>query len=143
MLTSYEHYALTEMLGDPGSPPRYNGAFVFRSPWERQAFGMALAFRKLGFSSGTVPRRTHCRHPGLGSSPHQLDDPSWDYYECWLAALETTLLESSLATASELSTALTAFDDAPPQVARHHLQARNLRSYLPGDPREPRRRVLV
>ncbi|WP_234992846.1 hypothetical protein [Picosynechococcus sp. OG1] len=25
---------------------------------------------------------------------HDLNDPNWDYYQCWLTALETVLVES-------------------------------------------------
>ena len=56
MLTSYEHYALTEMLGAPDSPPRHNGHLCFGQAWERQAFGMALALSKAGFFEWDVFR---------------------------------------------------------------------------------------
>jgi hypothetical protein len=70
MLTSYEHYVLTEMLGAPDSPPRHNGHLCFGQAWEQS---------------------------------HRLDDPSWDYYECWLAALEKAVLVAGLITAAELA----------------------------------------
>ena len=45
---------------------------------------------------------------------HALDDPSWDYYECWLAALEKTILETGLVTSVDLGAALAAVGEAPP-----------------------------
>ncbi len=125
---------MTEMLGSPGAPPRTNGRLYFGSPWERQAFGIALSLSKAGYFEWASFQGNLIAAIKAWEETHALDDPSWDYYECWLAALETTLLESSLATASELSTALTAFDRAPPQVACHHRQDRNVRSYVPSDP---------
>jgi nitrile hydratase accessory protein len=114
MLTNYEHYAMTEMLDTPGTPPRLNGRLCFRFPWERQAFGMALSLSKAGYFEWASFQSNLIAAIKAWEQTHALDDPSWDYYECWLAALETTLLESSLATASEFSTALTDFDEAPP-----------------------------
>ena len=113
MLTNYEHYAMTEMLGSPSTPPRTNGRLCFASPWERQAFGIALSLAKAGYFEWASFQGNLIAAIKAWEETYALDDPSWDYYACWLAALETTLLESGLATEAELSTALMAFDEAP------------------------------
>jgi nitrile hydratase accessory protein len=117
MLTNYEHYAMTEMLGTPGAPPRTNGRLCFGSPWERQAFGMALSLSKAGYFEWASFQGNLIAAIKAWEQTHALDDPSWDYYACWVTALETTILESNLATASELSSALTALHEAPPSGA--------------------------
>jgi nitrile hydratase accessory protein len=103
MLTSYEHYALTEMLGDPDSPPRQNGHLCFARTWERQAFGMALALSKAGFFEWDVFRGELIAAIQIWEQSHKLDDPSWDYYACWLAALEKAVLAAGLITQVEFA----------------------------------------
>ena len=46
MQTRFEQFAVTSMLGSDDSPPRQNGKLCFSQPWERQAFGVALALSK-------------------------------------------------------------------------------------------------
>ena len=103
MLTSYEHYALMEMLGAPDSPPRHNGHLCFGRAWERQAFGIALALSKAGFFEWDVFRDELIAAIQTWEQSHPLDDPSWDYYECWLAALEKAVLVAGLITPAEFA----------------------------------------
>lgn len=105
MLTSYEHYAVTDMLGDPDTPPRANGRLCFGHPWERQAFGIALSLSKAGHFEWEAFRQKLIEAIGAWERTHALDDPSWDYYECWLGALEAVVLEAGLATSDEVATA--------------------------------------
>ena len=101
MLTNYEHYALTEMLGGIDSPPRANGSLCFGRRWERQAFGMALALSKAGFFEWDQFREELIGAIQGWEASHALDDPSWDYYECWLAALEKAVLAGGLISPAE------------------------------------------
>ncbi|MEI2419018.1 nitrile hydratase accessory protein [Arthrospira platensis SPKY2] len=39
---------------------------------------------------------------GVWESEHQLDDPTWDYYHRWYAALEKLVIEAGLLEQSEL-----------------------------------------
>ena len=73
---------------------------------------MALSLSKPGYFEWAFFQGNLIAAIKAWEQTHALDDPSWDYYECWLTALETTILESNLATASELSTAFTALDGA-------------------------------
>jgi nitrile hydratase accessory protein len=114
MLTRYEHYAVTEMLGASDAPPRANGALYFGHPWERQAFGVALALSKAGYFEWGAFRGNLIAAIEAWEQTHALDDPSWDYYECWLAALEKTILETGLVTSVDLGAALAAVGEAPP-----------------------------
>jgi nitrile hydratase accessory protein len=120
MLTRYEHYAVTEMLGASDTPPRANGALYFGHPWERQAFGVALALSKAGYFEWGAFRGNLIAAIEAWEQTHALDDPSWDYYECWLAALEKTILETGLVTSVDLGAALAAVGEAPPLESVGH-----------------------
>ena len=103
---------MTEMLGSPGTPPRANGRLCFGAQWERQAFGMALSLAKAGYFEWASFQGNLIAVIKAWEQTHALDDPSWDYYGCWLTALEMTVLESNLATVTELSMALKAVNEA-------------------------------
>src|SRR5271163_103914 len=111
MLTSFEQYAVTEMLGASDAPPRANGGLCFGHPWERQAFGVALSLAKAGYFEWEAFRGNLIAAIAAWEQAHALDDPSWNYYECWLAALERTILEAGLVSSFDLSAALAAVGD--------------------------------
>jgi nitrile hydratase accessory protein len=73
--------------------PRKNGELVFNAPWEGRVFGMAVALNEKGaypwdaFRSQLVEK--------IASQPGE-------YYESWLAAFESLLLESGVVSAEEL-----------------------------------------
>ena len=112
MLTRFEHYAVSEMLGAFDTPPRANGGLCFRHPWERQAFGVALSLAKAGHFEWATFRDNLVAAIGAWEQTHALDDPSWDYYECWLAALERTIVETGLVSPVDLGAALAAVGEA-------------------------------
>lgn len=76
-------------------PPRKNGELVFDAPWEGRSFGLALALHEQGlfdweeFRQRLIGRIT--------------DHPTGDYYEQWLRALESLLLDKGLMTREELA----------------------------------------
>jgi nitrile hydratase accessory protein len=87
------------MAGD-AALPRKNGELVFAAPWEGRAFGLAVALNDRGaydwndFRDRLIERIAASDAAG-GCSP---------YYERWLAALETLLLDRGLVTQEELET---------------------------------------
>jgi len=104
MQTRFEHFALTSMLGQSDSPPRLDGNLCFAQSWERQAFGVALALSKAGYFDWEDFRLNLIAAIGEWEDSHELDDPSWSYYERWLTALERLLVEQGLITSEDLLT---------------------------------------
>ena len=81
--------------GTPAAPPRDNGELVFAEPWQARAFGLAAdlvdgghvtwdEFR--GHLIEAVSRWETASGSGDAAEP-------WDYYRCWLTALEHVVAE--------------------------------------------------
>lgn len=102
MLTQFEHFAVTEMLGDPDSPPRANGTLCFGSDWERSSFGMALALAKEGFFEWDDFRDELIASIREWEEAHPDDHSSWNYYDQFLSALERAVVKCGLVDPAEL-----------------------------------------
>lgn len=96
MQTKFEHFAATSMLGSKDSPPRDNGTLKFDREWEGRAFGIALALSKQGQFEWEDFRQELMRSIADWESDHATDDPSWDYYQRWLIALERLVLRTDI-----------------------------------------------
>ena len=103
MQTRFEQFAVTSMLGSEDSPPRLNGKLCFSQEWERLAFGVALALSKSGHFDWEDFRQKLISSIGEWENDHTLDDPSWNYYERWLTALEQLLVQEQIVTEEDLS----------------------------------------
>ncbi len=106
MQMRFEHFAITSMMGTQDAPPRTNGALCFGHDWERTAFGVALGLSRAGYFEWEDFRQRLIAAISCWENNHTFDDPSWNYYECWLAALEATIVEAGIATGAELAAAL-------------------------------------
>lgn len=91
------------------APPRKNGELVFEAPWESRAFGMAVALH--GKGTYTWQEFTSRLAMKIASSDGGQSDyavlpvaPGAEavYYERWLEALESVLIEKGLMTGEEL-----------------------------------------
>jgi nitrile hydratase accessory protein len=82
-------------IADLDGLPRKNGELVFDSPAESRAFGMAVALNRAGAYDWDA-FRTHL-------VAEVARDPDEQYYESWLHAFETLLVERGTLTADELS----------------------------------------
>jgi nitrile hydratase accessory protein len=102
MQTRFEHFAATSMLGAADSPPRDNGSLRFERPWEGRAFGIAIALSKQGHYEWEEFRQGLMASIAQWESAHPLDDPSWDYYQRWLLALERLIVDYDIVDADEL-----------------------------------------
>jgi nitrile hydratase accessory protein len=78
--------------------PRKNGELVFQAPWEGRAFGLAVAMNDRGLYDWNAFRDHLVARIAAGDAAA---DPS-TYYERWLAALESLLLERGFVTPEEL-----------------------------------------
>lgn len=101
MQTKFEHFAATSLLGGKQSPPRSNGKLCFYSEWEGRAFGLALALSKAGYFEWEEFQQSLIQAIAEWEATHEKDDPSWDYYERWLLALERVVRSSGLVDAPE------------------------------------------
>lgn len=73
--------------------PRKNGELVFQAPWEGRAFGLAVVLNeKAAYRWNDF--RTRLVEQIAGGCP--------DYYENWLSALETLLVDGGLITRDDL-----------------------------------------
>jgi nitrile hydratase accessory protein len=104
MQSRFEHFAVTSMMGAPDRPPRAGGTLQFTRGWERTAFGVALALSRDGHFEWEDFRQRLIAAIGVWESEHATDDPSWNYYDQWLAALESVVVASGIATEDELAT---------------------------------------
>jgi nitrile hydratase accessory protein len=102
LLTRFEHFAVTEMIGAPDRPPRANGRLCFSEDWERTAFGVALALAKSGRFEWEDFRQNLIEVIRGWETSHDLADPSWNYYERWMDALERVAIQSGLVTEGEI-----------------------------------------
>ncbi len=102
MQTKFEHFAVTSMMGSETSPPRQNGSLTFARSWEERAFGIAIALSKKGHYEWEEFRQELIASIAQWEATHCKDDPSWDYYQRWLHALECMATESALISAEEL-----------------------------------------
>lgn len=104
MQTKFEHFAATSMMGVEDSPPRDNGVLRFDRQWQGRAFGLAIALSKNGHYDWEDFRQGLMGSIAQWESEHALDDPSWDYYQRWLIALEKLVTHSELVDSCELET---------------------------------------
>src|SRR6266404_2624338 len=95
MQSQFEHFAVTSMMGSPDRPPRADGALKFSPPWERIAVGVALALSRDGHFEWEDFRQHLIAAIGDWEARHEIDDPSWNYYDQWLDALEAVFWEAA------------------------------------------------
>ena len=102
MQTKLEHFAATSIMGAPDSPPRDNGILQFERYRESRAFGMALALSRHGHCGWEDFRVNLIGSSAEWEAEHAQDDPSRDYYQRWLQALERLLTEHALVDSAAL-----------------------------------------
>lgn len=120
MQLRFEHYAATSMLGAEDSPPRQNGKLWFDQWWEREAFGIAVALSKKGHYEWEDFRQALIGSIAEWEGTHRADDPSWNYYERFLIALERLAVESGTLDPGEIERRMT--DLSAPDACKTHGQ---------------------
>lgn len=80
---------------DTVDPPRKNGELVFDAPWEGRSFGLALALHEQGLFDWEEFRGRLIRSIAAR--------PEGDYYEQWLRALESLLIDKGILTRDEIA----------------------------------------
>ncbi|WCK55643.1 nitrile hydratase accessory protein [Aneurinibacillus sp. Ricciae_BoGa-3] len=86
-------------MPEEAAPPRKNGELQFEEPWESRSFGMALALYEQKRYTSWDDFRTRLIHEiavwEKENKGHK-DNPAWNYYEHWLAALEKLVMETGM-----------------------------------------------
>jgi nitrile hydratase accessory protein len=108
MQSRFEHFAVTSMMNSSDRPPRADGAIKFSHSWERIAFGVALALSRDGRFEWEDFRQHLIAAIGDWERHNESDDPSWNYYDQWLSALEATVIAAGLASRDEITARVTA-----------------------------------
>ena len=103
MFTRFEEYAASSMLGQPDSPPRQQGKFLFDKPWERDVFGLALSLSKAGYFEWEAFRQNLIESIAQWEDGYCAGQPRWDYYERFFLALKKTLVEAGVLSAAEIA----------------------------------------
>jgi nitrile hydratase accessory protein len=81
--------------------PRDDSGPVFKAPWEAQAFALALALHERG--AFTWPEWAAALSAAIGRAQAAGDPDTGDtYYQHWLDALETLVIDKGLADAQRL-----------------------------------------
>jgi nitrile hydratase accessory protein len=94
----------------PGQPRDDNGP-VFRSPWEAQAFAMAVSLHERGLFTWSEWATALGRHIAAAEAGGDADLGD-TYYRHWLDALECLVAEKGASSVSELARYRHAWDHA-------------------------------
>lgn len=97
--------SLADAIRDEPSLPRSNGELVFDAPWQSRAFSVAVTLADSGLCDWDDFRERLIGEIGEWERSHGPGAEGWDYYACWLAALERLLTERGLLSADELAAA--------------------------------------
>ena len=81
--------------GSPAAPPRDNGELIFEAPWQSRAFGVAADLVASGHFTWNDFREYIIEAISEWEAVESDEQQSWDYYSCWLAALERILTKRS------------------------------------------------
>jgi nitrile hydratase accessory protein len=112
---------LTSTMPDTAAPPRKNGELVFEAPWQSRAFGMAIALHGEGIYSWkdfSAQLAAVIAASDAGAEGERADairpytvapDVEDEYYERWLEALETLLVEKGLLVRKEMEARMAEF----------------------------------
>jgi nitrile hydratase accessory protein len=85
-------------MDGPAALPRKNGELVFETPWESRAFGLAVAMSDQGQYAWEEFRQRLIAEVGMADA----GGAETSYYERWLAAFESLLVERGYVSRAEL-----------------------------------------
>ena len=93
-------------MGSPEKAPSPRRASALWSRLGKDRIGVAIALSKQGYYEWEEFRQSLMDEISNWESTHHLNDPEWDYYQCWLSALEKVLINSGVIQATELDAIL-------------------------------------
>ncbi|WP_420624758.1 nitrile hydratase accessory protein [Candidatus Poriferisodalis sp.] len=91
--------------GTDAAPPRDNGELVFSEPWQARAFGLAADLVDGGHLTWDEFREHVIETIATWEATSRSDEApeAWDYYRCWLIALEQAVADHGLLAAQALA----------------------------------------
>lgn len=89
-------------MGGTAALPRKNGELVFETPWESQAFGMAIALSNQGYYDWEEFRQRLIAEIGDWERSDEDERAVWNYYRHWLASFEALVKDSGLLSKEEI-----------------------------------------
>nr|ABY59057.1 nitrile hydratase beta-like protein [Mesorhizobium sp. F28] len=101
----------------------------FDEPWQLRAFALAVTAHKAGRFEWAQFQAALIASIKKWEETHALDDPSWAYYEHWVAAFETVLAQIGLLDTPSLESRTAEVLAAPPN---HHEAHRDPIAVHPG-----------
>ncbi len=93
------------------APPRNCESLKFDQPWQGRVFGLALALAERKSYPWESFRQSLIGTIGSWDETHAPDDPTWEYYQQWLSALEKLVLDLGLISDAELAERTLAFQN--------------------------------
>ncbi|MEM9653376.1 MAG: nitrile hydratase accessory protein, partial [Actinomycetota bacterium] len=97
----------------PAAPPRANGELVFTAPWQSRLFGATM--RLFEAEHFEWDRFRDLLIGAIAVHEQELLDPEqYDYWGCWLRALEQLVTELGLLSTDELERTAAAVAARPP-----------------------------
>tara|TARA_Y100001970_G_scaffold73428_1_gene93175 strand:+ start:1883 stop:2221 length:339 start_codon:yes stop_codon:yes gene_type:complete len=99
--------------GSPAAPPRDNGELVFEAPWQSRAFGVAADLVDSGHFTWNDFREYLIEAIVEWETLESSGQQSWDYYSCWVTALEQILKSRELLEGDEFETRATHYASRP------------------------------
>jgi nitrile hydratase accessory protein len=94
--------ALIDDADGPLAIPRSNGELLFNAPWESSAFALAIALDENGLVDRAAFRLQLIAEIDEWQRTPEDRRPAWDYYGCWLRAVEAAVLAHGLVHEGEL-----------------------------------------
>jgi nitrile hydratase accessory protein len=108
-----------ELTGE-AAPPMVNGELAFDEPWQGRVFGMARGLAERGVFEWDAFRArlieqiaSFDRMLDRGAGVVGMSTPDFHYYEHFLRALESLLVDRSIIAPGELLARVRAFDERP------------------------------
>jgi len=89
-------------MGGTAALPRRNGELVFETPWESQAFGMAIAASNQGHYDWEEFRERLISEIGDWERSDEDERAVWNYYRHWLASFEALVKDRGLLSEEEI-----------------------------------------
>lgn len=99
--------------GSQAAPPRDNGELIFEAPWQSRAFGVVADLVDSGSFTWAEFRHSLISAIQTWETLEMQDQPPWDYYSCWVSALEQLLFEKVLLDPAEIDLRSREYVDRP------------------------------
>jgi nitrile hydratase accessory protein len=97
----------------PLSPPRRNGELVFEHLWESRVFGMTMTLYERDAFAWDEFRERLIAAIAEWERAHHPDDRGYQYWACWLGALESLLADKGLCAPAALAARVDALAARP------------------------------